>query len=223
MRVVDEMQRRIAQFGGIVRRDRGRHADCDARRTIGEQVRKSAGQNDRLLVFLVVGRAEIDRVFGDAFEQRRRNLGHARFGVAHRRGVIAVDVAKVPLPVHQRIANGEFLGQTHQRVVDRLVAMRMELAHHLADDPRAFCEALVGIEAQQPHGVHDAAVNGLQPVAHIRQGTVHDGRKRIGKIALFERLLEVDRLYSIATGGRRRKLISHAIRLANRVIRGKSV
>ena len=49
-------------------------------------------------------------------------------------GVIAVDVAEIALPVDQRIALGEILGEAHQRVVDRLVAVRMELADHVADD-----------------------------------------------------------------------------------------
>ena len=45
--------------------------------------------------------------------------GQPRLGVAHGRGVIAVDVAEIALPVDQRIAHGEILRQTHQRVVDR--------------------------------------------------------------------------------------------------------
>ena len=46
--LVDQMQRRVAQLGGVVRRDRGRHADRDALRAVGEQVREAAGQHDRL-------------------------------------------------------------------------------------------------------------------------------------------------------------------------------
>ena len=192
------MQGGVAEFGGVVRRDRGRHADRDAGRAVGEQVREGAGQHDRLLVFLVVGRPEIDGILGDAFEQRGRHFGHARFGVAHGGGVIAVDIAEIALPVDQRVAHREILRQAHQRVVDRLVAMRMELAHHLADDAGAFGETLVGIEPEQPHGMHDAAMNRLQPVAHVRQCPVHDGRQRIGEVALFERLLQVDRLNVVA-------------------------
>ena len=216
------MKRRVAKLGRIVRRDRCRHADGDAGRAIGQEVREGAGQDDRLLVLLVVGRAEIDRVLGDAFEQRGRDLGHARFGVAHGGGVIAVDVAEIPLPVDQRIADREILGETDQRVVDRLVAVRMELAHHLADDAGAFGETLVGIEAQEPHRVHDAPVDRLQPVAHVGQRAVHDRRQRIGEIALFQRLLQIDRLDVVtAAGSRRHKAFSHGVGLAEPVIRGK--
>ena len=134
LRRLDQMQRRVAELGDVVRRDVGRHADGDARRAVGEQVGEGAGQHHRLAVGAVIGRAEVDRVLVDAVEQQPRDLGHARFGVAHGGGVIAVDVAEIALPVDQRIADREILGEAHQRVVDRLVAMRMEIAHHVADD-----------------------------------------------------------------------------------------
>ena len=36
-------------------------------------------------------------------------------------------------------------------------------------------------------------MHGLQAVAHVGQRAVHDGRQRVGQIALFERVLEIDR------------------------------
>ena len=69
-----------------------------------------------------------------------RDLGEARLGVAHGGGVIAVDIAEIALPVDQRIALREILREPHQRVIDRLVAVRMELADHVADHARAFLE-----------------------------------------------------------------------------------
>ena len=116
--LVDQMQGRVAQFGGVVRRDRGRHADGNALRPVGEQIRKTAGQHDRLFGLAVVIGAEFDAVLVDALEQQPRDLGHARFGVAVGGRIIAVDVAKVTLAVDQRIARGEILRQPHQRVVD---------------------------------------------------------------------------------------------------------
>ena len=55
-----------------------------------------------------------------------------------------------------------------------------------------FFGADFGIEPQQPHGVQDAPVDRLQAVARIRQRPVHDGRERIGEIALLQRILEID-------------------------------
>ena len=191
-RLVDQMQRGVAELGGVVRRDRGRHADRDALRAVGEQVRKAAGQHDRLFRLAVVIGAEFDAVLVDAVEQQPRDFGHARFGVAVGGRIIAVDIAEIALPVDQRIARGKILREPHHRVVDRLVAMRMERAHHVADDLGGFLERRAGIEPQQPHAVEDAAMHRLQAVARIRQRAVHDGRERVGEIALFQRLAQLN-------------------------------
>ena len=147
VRLLDQVQRRVAEFGDVVRRNRRRHADRDALRAVGEQIGKGRRQDDRLLRLAVVARAEVDRVLVDAVEQQPRRLGQPRLGVAIGGGVVAVDVAEIALAVDQRIARGEILGETHQRVVDRLVAVRVEVAHHVADDLRRFLERRVGIEA----------------------------------------------------------------------------
>ena len=70
--------------------------------------------------------------------------------------------------------------------------MRMERAHHVADDLGGFLERRAGIEPQQPHAVEDAPMHRLQAVAGIRQRAVHDGRERIGEIALLERVAQRD-------------------------------
>ena len=186
------MQQRGAQLADIVRRDAGRHADRDAGGAVGEQVGKAGRQDDRLAVLAVIGRPEIDGILVDPVEHRLRHRRQPALGVAHRRGVIAVDIAEIALPVDQRIALREILREPHQRVVDRQLAMRMELADHVADDPGAFLVAGGGIEAQLVHRVQDAAMHRLQPVAHIGQRARHDRRQRVGQIALAERVGEID-------------------------------
>ena len=196
------MEQRVGQLLGVVGRNVGRHADRDAGRAVGEQVRERGRQHDRLLVGAVVGRAEIDGVLVDAVEERAGDVRQAAFGVAHGGGVIAVDVAEVALAVDQRVADGEVLGEAHERVVDRLVAVRVVVAHHLADDLGALLVAAVGIELQLAHGVEDAPVHGLQPVAHVGQRAVHDGRERVGEVALLERVVQVHGLDRAGAGGR---------------------
>jgi tagatose-1,6-bisphosphate aldolase len=61
-----------------------------------------------------------------------------RLGVAHRRGAVAVAAAEVALAVDQRVALREVLRHAHQRVVGRLVAVRVEAAEHVADHARAL-------------------------------------------------------------------------------------
>ena len=138
------MQRGVAELAGIVRRNVGGHADGDAGRAVGEQVGEIGGEHDRLLLAPVIVGAEVDRVLLDAVEELRGDLGQPRLGVAVGGGVVAVDIAEVPLPVDQRIADGEVLGEAGERVVDRLIAVRMEVAHRVADDLRAFAELALG-------------------------------------------------------------------------------
>ena len=190
-RVLDQVDRGGADLAGVVRRDRGRHADRDAGRAVGQQVRKGAGQHDRFGFLAVVGRAEIDGVLVDAGQHRLSDQCQARLGVAHRGRVIAVDVAEIALALDQRVARGEILRHAHHGVVDRGVAVRMVFAHHVADDAGAFLEAGGRVEPQLVHRVDQPAMHRLQPVAHVRQRARHDGRQRIGEIALGQRVLEV--------------------------------
>ncbi|MGY4333644.1 hypothetical protein ACVWWG_008061 [Bradyrhizobium sp. LB7.2] len=210
--LLDQMQRGFAELGGVVRRDRGRHADRDTLRAIGEQVREAAGQHDGLFRLAVVIRAELDPVLVDAVEQKPRDVGQPRFGVAVGSGIIAVDIAEIALAVDKRIARGEVLREADHGVVDRLVAMRMERAHHVADDFGGFFERRAGVEPEQPHAVEDAPVHRLQAVAGIGQRAVHDGRKRVGKIALFQRLTQ-RHVVNFGRFLRRNQSFSHAARL----------
>ena len=184
------MERRLAQLGDIVRRDRGRHADRNALRSVGEQIGKRGRQHHRLLRHSIVVRPKIDCVLVDTIEQKPRGFGQPRFGVAIRGRVIAIDIAKIALTVDQRITRGEVLREPHQGIVDRLVAMGMEVAHHVADDLRRLFESRAGIEAKKPHAVEDAAMHGFEAVARVRQRPVHDGGERIGEVALLERLAQ---------------------------------
>jgi hypothetical protein len=185
---LDQMQKRVADLDDVVRRDIGRHADGDAGRAVGEQIGEGGGEDDRLLALAVVGVAEIDRVLVEPAQQIDRDGREPRFGVAHRRRVIAVDVPEIALPVDQRIALGEILRETHQRVVDRLVAVGMVFADHVADDARALLESGFGVEAQLLHRPEQAPMDGLQPVAHVGQRAGHDGRQRVGEVAFAQRV-----------------------------------
>ena len=189
-RPADQVEQGGGELADIVRRDVGRHADRDALRAIGQQVGEGRRQHFRLAALAVIGLAEIDGVLVDALQQR---LGHGRqagFGVAHGGGVIAVDIAEIAVALDQRVADGEFLREAHHRVVDRGVAMGVVFAHDVADDARAFLEAGGGVEPQLAHGVDEAAVDRLQPVAHIRERARGNRRERIGKIPLAQRRAE---------------------------------
>ncbi len=206
-RMVDQIERGVAQLLGIVRRDRGRHAHGNARRAVGEQVRERRREDDRLLLGAVIGLAKIDRVLVDPVEQARCDPGKLGLGISHGGGVIAVDIAEIALAVDQRIAHREILGEAHQRVVDRLVAMGVILTDDVADDAGAFLEAALRIEPELQHGVEQPAMHGFEAIAHIGQRPVHDGGEGVSEIALLERRLQRDGLDG---RGFENRLVSHA-------------
>ncbi len=185
---------------------------------IGEQVGEIGGQHRRLLLAPVVIGAEIDGVLVDAVEQTRGDRGQPRLGVAVGGGVIAVDIAEIALAVDQRIADGEVLREPRQRIVDRLIAVGMEVAHGVADDLGAFAELALGAEPELLHGVEQPPVHGLEPVAHVGERAVHDGRERVGEVALLERLAQVHRLDRPKRIRWRCDASSHGSRLAHRPV-----
>ncbi len=190
--LLDQMQERGAELADVMRRDAGCHPDGNARCAVGEQVRKAGGKDDGLAVLTVIGRPEIDGIFVDPVEHRLRHRRQPAFGVTHCGSIIPVDIAEISLPVDQRITLRKVLCETHQRVIDRELAMGMELADHISDYPRAFLVPGGGVQAKLMHRVHDSAVHRLEAIAHIRQGARHDRRQRIGQIAFAERIGEID-------------------------------
>src|SRR5699024_5849673 len=77
-----------------------------------------------------------------------------------------------------------------QGVVDRRVAVRVELAHHLADHALALDMALLGPQPHLGHHVEDAPLDGLETVAGVRERPRVD--HRIG-------VLQERRLISLVT------------------------
>ena len=191
-RIVDQRDAGIDHLAQIVRRDIGRHADGDAAGAVDQQIRKARRQHHRLALVAVIVGLEIDGVLVDVVEQRHRRLRQPALGVAHGRRRIAVDRAEIALPVDQLQAHGEILRHAHQRVVDRLVAVRVIFAHHVADHARRFDVFLVGRVALLVHRMQNAAMNGLQAVARIGQRARHDHAHGVIEIAALHLLGDGD-------------------------------
>src|SRR5438874_2564362 len=182
--VVHQHHERVHDLAQVVRRNVGRHADGDAGRAIDEQVRNARRQDDGLLLVLVVVRDQVDRVPVDVGQQLVGDPRHAGFGVAHGRRRIAIDRAEVPLPVDERIAQREVLDHPHQRLVDRRVAVRVELAHAVADDARGLLVTAIPHQAEELHRVQHAAMHRLQTVADVRQRASDDDGHRVVQVRL---------------------------------------
>ncbi len=168
--------RRGDHLAQVVRRDVRRHADGDAGRAVDEQVREARRQHERLLRRRRRSWARSRRCpcRGRAASPSRERR-QARLGVPHGGGGIVVDGAEVALAVDERVAHREVLRHAHERVVDRRVAVRVVLAHHLADDAGAL--RVRRGSARGPALVHreqHAAVDGLQAVADVGQRAPDD-------------------------------------------------
>ena len=163
-------------------------------RAVDEQVREPRRQDERLALGLVVVRAEVDGVRVELAQHLLGEPREARLRVAHRGRRIVVDRAEVALAVDERVAQRERLRQAHERVVDRRVAVRVMVAHHVADDVRALHVGPAGAVSVRPHRVEHAAVDGLQTVAHVGQRAADDDRHRVVEVARAHLLLELARL-----------------------------
>ena len=83
------------------------------------------------------------------------------------------------------------LRHAHQRVVHRGVAVRVVLADDVADHARGFLVGLVPVVTELAHGVQDAAVHGLQAVAHVGQRAAHDDAHGVVEIRLAHLVFEI--------------------------------
>ena len=170
----------------------GRHADGDAGRTVDQQVREACRHDRRLHQRFVEVGVKVDGLLFDVAHHLHRQLRQARLGIAHRGGAVAVDGAKVALSFDEQVARREVLRQTHHGVVDGGIAVRVVFAEHVADDARGLAEGLVRRDAELVHGIEDAAMHGLEAVAHVGQRAADDDRHRIGNKRFFQLVLDVE-------------------------------
>jgi hypothetical protein len=195
--VLERPDRTLGDLAQVVRRDVGRHAHSDAGRAVDQQVGEARGQDGRLLGATVVVGTEVDGVLVDVAHHLHGQRRHPALGVPHGGGRVVARRAEVALPVDQRRTQHPRLRETDHGVVDRGVAVRVVLTHHVADDARALREAAVGAVAAVVHRVEDPAVHRLEPVAHVGQRTPDDHRHRVVDVGLLHQRLQLDRLDAV--------------------------
>jgi hypothetical protein len=78
--------------------------------------------------------------------------------------------------------------------------VRVELADHVADGARGFLGFGRGVEAQLAHGVDDAALHRLQPVAEEGQGTIEHHVHRIVEVGALGVLVQRDLFEAVEAG-----------------------
>jgi KaiC/GvpD/RAD55 family RecA-like ATPase len=191
-RIAQHRQTGIDDFVQVVRRDVGRHADRDAGRTVDQQIRELGRQDQRLVLGTVVVGTEVDGFLVDVGKQLVRDLGHADFGVTHRRRVVAVDRTEVALTIDQRIAQRKVLRHANDGVVHRGIAVRVVFTDDVADHARRFLVGLVPVVVQLVHREQHAAMHRLQTIPHIRQRPPDDHAHRVIEVGTAHFLFQAD-------------------------------
>ena len=96
------------------------------------------------------------------------------------------------MPVDERQPQRPGLDHPHQGVVDRAVAVRVQPAHHLADDAGALHVAAVGAEVHVRHRVEDPALDRLEAVPGVGQRPAVDDRVGVLEEAGAHLVADVD-------------------------------
>ncbi|EKE17239.1 MAG: hypothetical protein ACD_10C00550G0001 [uncultured bacterium] len=181
-RVFQQRQTTGNHFVQVVRRDIGRHADRNTGRTVDQQIGNARRHDQRLMLRAVVVRSEINCFLVEVFQQLVADLGHAHFGVPHRRGVVAIDRTEVALAIHQHVTQRKILRHADNGVIHRGIAVRVVLTDHIADDTGRFLVSFVPVVIQLVHREQNTAMYRLQAVTRIRQRPANDHAHRVIQI-----------------------------------------
>ena len=189
--VVDQGGHATDHLHQVVGRDLGRHPHRDAVAAVDQQVGEGGGQDDGFGRGAVEVLDEVDRVLVDVPQHLLGDLGQPALRVAVCRRGVTVHRAEVALAVHQRVAQVPRLGHPHQRVVDRLVPVGVVLLEHLTDHTGALAVAAAAQQSLAEHGVQDAAVHRLEPVARVGERAADDHAHRVVEIRRTHLVLDV--------------------------------
>ena len=175
-----------------MRRNVGGHADGNAGAAIDQQVGESGRKHSGFLSAAVVVRGEVDGVLVDVAHHFHCQVREAALGVARGGGTVVTRRPEVSLALHQWVAQHPRLGESHQRVVNRGVTVRVIVAHHIADHAGRLGEVAIRSVTPVKHRIDDTTVHGLEPIAHVGKCTRHDHAHRIVEIRPLHLDLEVD-------------------------------
>ena len=185
----------------VVRGDVGGHPDGDPGRAVDQQVRESGPAAPSARRSCCRSSGTMSTVFSPMpVEHQHGQLGQPALGVPHGGGRVVAHRPEIALTVDHRIPQRPRLGHPDHGVVDRGVAVRVIVAHHVADHPGRLHRRPVRPEPGVVHAVQHPAVHRLEPVPDVRQRPGHDHAHRVVDERALHLLLDVDRLGAIVFG-----------------------
>ena len=191
--VVDIGAAGVDHLREVVRRHVRGHADGNAARAVDDQQRDARREDRRFGDRIVEVERPVDGLLLDVGHHLVGDLLHAGLGITHRGRRVAVHRTEVALSVDERVAHRPLLRQAHHGVVDRRVAVGVELTEHVADDTCRLTGGFVGVEVElRAHIVENTAVYGFQAVAHVGKGARDDHRHRVVDVRRLHLLFDID-------------------------------
>ena len=169
----------------VMGRNIGGHTNGDTAGTVYQEVGEAGGKDPGLLAALVKVGVPVHRLLVDIPEHLIRDFGKTGLGITIGSRGVAIHRAEVTVTIHQHIAHGEVLGKTHQGVVHRGVTMGVVAAQHVTHAGGGFLKGPVRGEVILIHGVEDTAVDRLETVTNIRQGTANDDAHGVLDVGFF--------------------------------------
>ena len=193
--IFNEQIQPVNDLAQIVRRDVRCHADRDADRAVDQKIRVTRRQNDWLLQTIVIVGHPVDGILVNVCDHFEGELCHLRLGVTVGSRRVAINGTEVAVTIDQRIAQRKVLRQSHERVINGSVTVRMVTTEHRTNGVGALAVRLVRRQLVLVHRVNDTAVHRLQAVTHIRQRTRNDDRHRICQKAVMHLVRNIDRYH----------------------------
>ena len=143
-----------------MRRNTCRHADGNSLGTVDKEIRYFHRQHDRLFLRFIKVWNEIHHVF---IEIRQKillcDLLKPCLGITHGSGAVALNIAKISVPIDQREPFLEILCHDHQCVIDGAVAVRMVFTHGITYDTGALAVRSVVTDPQFMHIIKHPALH----------------------------------------------------------------
>ena len=115
---------------------------------------------------------------------------HTGFRIPHRRRRQPGDRPKVPLLVHQHVADVPLLRHPHQRRIDHALAVRVVVAARVAGNLRAFHAARPSAKDSGRSSRPESAAATASAVANVGQCPADDHAHRVRQIAILKLLLD---------------------------------
>ena len=178
-RIVDVGADGVAALAQVVGSHVGGHTYGNTRCAVQEQQRGLGGQDGGFFQGVVEVEGHVHGVLVHVSEDVLRHLLELGLRVTHGSGRVTVHRAKVTLALHHGIALVPFLAQAHHGVIYAGVSVGVELTHHLTHDTGALLGLAAIAEAHIVHAEQDAALDRLEAVTGIREGTGNNHRHRI--------------------------------------------